>query len=157
MEPSRGKRDGVIGHILKRENGNRVKKLALLHDRSIWHLTWLDKLGVNIDFRHFCGWFVQKTWVKAGIWVLIGLLLLYILNQVMWGNVKSGDLLTIFERGLKMKRFFHARNPHPICEPWSYVRNGSVHFERCIVSSNFMVIHKHYTYRIWIAPVSQTL
>ena len=31
----KGKRDGVIGHISKRENGNWMGKLALLRDRSI--------------------------------------------------------------------------------------------------------------------------
>ena len=35
--PLRGKGDGVIGHISKRENVNRTKKIAILRDRSICH------------------------------------------------------------------------------------------------------------------------
>ena len=49
--PARGKRDGVIRHISKRENGNWMKKIALLLDISIWHLVKLGKLGVNMNFR----------------------------------------------------------------------------------------------------------
>ena len=33
--PPRGKRDGVIGHISVRENGNWMKKIAILGDRSV--------------------------------------------------------------------------------------------------------------------------
>ena len=35
--PLRRKRDGVIGHISKRENRNWMIKISLLPDRSIWH------------------------------------------------------------------------------------------------------------------------
>ena len=35
--PPRGKRDGVIGHISERENGNWMEIIALLRNRSIWH------------------------------------------------------------------------------------------------------------------------
>ena len=35
--PPRGKRDDVIGHISKRENGNWMERIALLRDRSIYH------------------------------------------------------------------------------------------------------------------------
>ena len=37
MGPPRGKRDGVIGHISERENGNWMKIIELLRDKSIWH------------------------------------------------------------------------------------------------------------------------
>ena len=32
-----GKRDGVIGHISKREKGHWMEKIALLCDRLIWY------------------------------------------------------------------------------------------------------------------------
>ena len=35
--PSRGKCDGVIGHISKRKIGNWMEKIASLGDRLIWH------------------------------------------------------------------------------------------------------------------------
>ena len=41
----RGERDGVIG--------NRMKIIALLRDRSIWHPAWLGKLGVNMISGNF--------------------------------------------------------------------------------------------------------
>jgi hypothetical protein len=37
LSPPKGKRDGVIQHILERENVNWMKKVALLRDRSICH------------------------------------------------------------------------------------------------------------------------
>ena len=53
MSPSRGKRDCVIGHILKRENGHWLKKIAFLCHRFVWHPAWLGKVGVNMNFRPF--------------------------------------------------------------------------------------------------------
>ena len=55
MGAQRGKRDGVIGHISERKNGNLMKIIALLRDKSIWHPACLDKLGVNMNFRQFLG------------------------------------------------------------------------------------------------------
>ena len=68
----RGKRDGVIGHISRRENVNWMWKLASLRDRSIWHPVWLGKLGVNLNCRHFLAWLVRKTYVKAGFRASLG-------------------------------------------------------------------------------------
>ena len=44
LGPPSGKRDGVIEHTSKRENVNWIRKIALLRDKSIWHL------GVNMNF-----------------------------------------------------------------------------------------------------------
>ena len=56
----------MIRHISKRENVNWMRKLRY---RSIWHSAWLGKLGVKMNSR---AWFVRKTWVKAGFWVVLG-------------------------------------------------------------------------------------
>ena len=55
------KRDGVIEHTSKHENGNWMKNIALLRDRSIWYPAWSGKLGIKLDFMKFWAWFTQKT------------------------------------------------------------------------------------------------
>ena len=65
--PPRGKRDGVIGHISRRENVNWMWKLALLRERSTWRSAWLDKLGVNMNFRQFLGVICAKILRESGI------------------------------------------------------------------------------------------
>ena len=50
--PPSGKRDGVIGHISRRENVNVDEKIALLRDTSILYPASLGKLGVNVNFRY---------------------------------------------------------------------------------------------------------
>ena len=67
-----GKGYGVISHISKLENRNRMKKIALLRDRSIWHSAWLGHLGVNMNFRKFLGVICTKNCVKAGFWAPLG-------------------------------------------------------------------------------------
>ena len=59
--------DVIMGHFSKRENGNWMENLALLHDRSIWYLAWLGKPGVNVDFRHIWAWFMQKNLRERGL------------------------------------------------------------------------------------------
>ena len=63
--PPKGRRDGVIRHQSKRENGNLGEKIALLRDRLIRHPLGLCKLVVNVNFRHLWTWFVRKNCVKA--------------------------------------------------------------------------------------------
>ena len=63
----RGKRDGVIRHILGHENGNWMWKIALFRDWSIWHPAWLGKLGVNMNFRQFLGVICAKNLRESGI------------------------------------------------------------------------------------------
>ena len=58
------KRDGVIRHILKRENVNGMKKIAFLREWSFWHPTWLGKLGVNMNFRQF----MSVIYAKKSVW-----------------------------------------------------------------------------------------
>ena len=65
--PPRGKSDGVIGHVSERENGNWMKTIALLHDKSIWHPSWLGELGVNMNFRQFLGVICAKNQRESGI------------------------------------------------------------------------------------------
>ena len=65
--PPRAKRDGVIAHISKRENVNRMKKIPLLRDRSICHPAWLGKLGVNMNLRQFLGVICGKNLRESGI------------------------------------------------------------------------------------------
>lgn len=62
--PPRGKRDGVIEHISRRESGNGMGKLALMREKSMWHPPWLSKLGMNANLRHLGAWFVRKTCEK---------------------------------------------------------------------------------------------
>ena len=59
--PPRGKRDGVIQHILERENGNWMKIIASLRDKSIWYPAWLGKVGVNMNSRQFLGVLCAKN------------------------------------------------------------------------------------------------
>ena len=63
--PPKGKRDGVIRHHSKRENGNLDGKVALLRDRLIRHPLGVCKLEVNVNFRHLWTWIVRKNYVKA--------------------------------------------------------------------------------------------
>ena len=67
--PPRGKRDGVIWHISRRESGNWMEKMAWMRERSIWHPAWLSKLGMNANFRHFEAWFMiyAKNMRESGI------------------------------------------------------------------------------------------
>ena len=65
--PPRGKRDGVIWHILERENVNWVKIMAWLREKSIWHPAWLGKLGVNMNFRQFLSVICAKNLRESGI------------------------------------------------------------------------------------------
>ena len=63
----RGKHDGVILHILEREKKNWMGKIALLREWSIWHLAWLGKLGVNMNFRQFLGVICAINLRESGI------------------------------------------------------------------------------------------
>ena len=65
--PPRGKRDGVIGHISRRGNMNWRWKLALLLEKLTWCSMWLDKLGVNINFRQFLSMVCAKNLCKSGM------------------------------------------------------------------------------------------
>ena len=65
--PPRGNRDGVIRHILGRENGNWMKKVEWLREWSIWYPAWLGKLGVNMNFRQFLGVIFAKNLRENGI------------------------------------------------------------------------------------------
>ena len=67
MGPPRGKHDGVIGHISKRENGKWTEKIVLFLDRSILHPAWLDKVGVNMNFRQFLGVLCAKNLPESRI------------------------------------------------------------------------------------------
>ena len=50
MTPPGGKCDGVVGHISECENGHWLKIIALLPDRSLWHLARLGKLDVSMNW-----------------------------------------------------------------------------------------------------------
>ena len=65
--PPREKRDGVIGHISEPENVNWMKIIAWLRETSIWHPTWLGKLGVNMNFMQFLGVICAKNLRESGI------------------------------------------------------------------------------------------
>ena len=65
--PPRGKRDCVIRHILERENGNWMKIIAWLREKSIWHPAWSAKLGVKMNFRQFLGVICAKNLRESGI------------------------------------------------------------------------------------------
>ena len=75
--PPRGKRDGVIGHISERENGNWMKKCVLRDqgscelpwcDRSIWHPAWWVYLSYTWISGNFLVWFARKTCLKV-LWL----------------------------------------------------------------------------------------
>ena len=64
--PPRGKRGGVIRHILERENGNWMEKLRyFVNDQSD-----IQRDSVNLAWTwildNFWAWFVRKICVKAG-------------------------------------------------------------------------------------------
>ena len=66
MGPPRGKRDGVIGHILKRENENWIKKLRYcVIGQSGIQVDW-ENLAWTWILGNFLAWFVRKTYVKVG-------------------------------------------------------------------------------------------
>ena len=65
--PPRGKRDGVIRHILERENLIWMEKIALFREWSIWHPAWLGKFGVNIKFRQFLSAICAKKLRESGV------------------------------------------------------------------------------------------
>ena len=68
----RAKHDSVNGHISKRENVNWMEKIALFRDKSICHLAWLGKLGVNMNLWQFLGVFCAKNCMRAGFRASLG-------------------------------------------------------------------------------------
>ena len=52
--PPRGKRDSVIRHILERENGNWMKRIALFRNRSIHHPAWREHECQTSSERDLC-------------------------------------------------------------------------------------------------------
>ena len=56
--PPRRKRDGGIEHISERENGNWMKMIALLRDKSIWHPACLVKTGLVIAEHYNIPWLI---------------------------------------------------------------------------------------------------
>ena len=74
LGPPRGKRDGVIWHILERENGHWMKKLGyFVNDQSGIQRDWVNLAWTWIS-GNFWAWFVQNTCVKAGFRVPLGAL-----------------------------------------------------------------------------------
>ena len=63
----RGKRDGGIWHICRAWKGESDEKITLLRKWSVWHQTWLGKLGVKMNFRHFVGVICAKNLRESGI------------------------------------------------------------------------------------------
>ena len=72
MGPPRGKRDGVIRHLLERENGYWMKKLRYcVNDQPSIQRNWVNLAWTWIS-GNFWEWFVKKTCVKAGSRALLG-------------------------------------------------------------------------------------
>ena len=61
----RGKRDGIIRHILERENWNWMKKLSYcVKDQSGIQRSWVN---LNMNFRQFLGVNCAKNLRESGI------------------------------------------------------------------------------------------
>ena len=118
--PQRVKRDCVIGHISKRENGNWMRNVALLRDRSIWNPAWLDKLGVNWISCDLWAWSIKQNLRESGI------------SRPSWGSLKQTRILG--QKTNQSSIFFHYINQVIcirnilLCNPNTNIRLQNMNF-----------------------------